>query len=185
MNILLLYYSRHGHVAALARQLAQGIQQAGAEAVVRLIPGSEGDAPYATVDDLRRCHGLMLGSPGYFGSMAAPVKDFLDSCTPLWLDGCLIGKAASVFCATDSQHGGNETVLHHLSVPLLHLGMVLVPVPYSIAALHDTRTGGSPYGPTHVACHSNSNQLSDDESRLCLAHARHFVAIARKLMTAP
>jgi NAD(P)H dehydrogenase (quinone) len=178
--ILVLYYSRHGATAELAQQISRGIGRvAGMEARVRTVPAvsavteaSESaipasGPPYATLDDLRDCAGLVLGSPTRFGNMAAPLKYFIDSTSALWASGTLADKPAAVFTSTQTLHGGQESTLLSMMLPLLHHGMYLVGLPYTEAALSTTRTGGSPYGATHVASLSTAAaQLSEDEKHL-------------------
>jgi len=179
-TILVLYYSRGGRTAALARHAARGVESAGAIARVRTVPPVApstsvadppvpGDGPpYAELVDLVETDGLLLGSPTRFGNMAAPLKYFLDSTSELWLAGTLVDKPAGVFTTTSSAHGGQESTLLSMTLPLLHHGMLIVGVPYTEPALFDTRTGGSPYGATHLATPWNTS-LSKDE--ITVAHA--------------
>jgi NAD(P)H dehydrogenase (quinone) len=179
-TILVLYYSRGGRTAALARHAARGIESSGAIARIRTVPPvaptttasdppvpNEGP-PYAELADLVEADGLLLGSPTRFGNMAAPLKHFLDSTSELWLAGTLADRPAGVFTATSSAHGGQESTLLSMTLPLLHHGMLIVGVPYTEAALFETRTGGSPYGATHLATAWNP-ALSKDE--IAVAHA--------------
>ncbi|RMG30951.1 MAG: NAD(P)H:quinone oxidoreductase [Gammaproteobacteria bacterium] len=193
-EILVLYYSRHGATAAMARQVARGVESvAGARARLRTVPEvspvcaaveeeipAEGP-PYATLDDLKACAGLALGSPTRFGNMAAPLKHFIDQTSPLWLEGALIGKPAGVFTSTASLHGGQETTLLGMMLPLLHHGMLLVGLPYSETALLTTRTGGTPYGPSHFAGPDDALPLSEEERTLCRALGRRIAEVARRL----
>jgi NAD(P)H dehydrogenase (quinone) len=164
IEILVLYYSRSGATAELARQVCRGVESvAGASAKLRTVApvkaGSEepaktvpdSGAAYATLEDLRMAHGLVLGSPTRFGSMAAPLKHFLEGTSGLWLTGALAGKPAGVFTSTQTIHGGQESTLLSMMLPLLHHGMYLVGLPYTEQALSETRSGGSPYGASHVA----------------------------------
>lgn len=179
--VLVLYYSRHGATREMAQQIAQGVERAGLEARLRTVPAVSADceatAPdipergdlYASLDDLAGCAGLVLGSPTRFGNMAAAMKYFLDGTTALWLNGALIDKPAAVFTSTGSLHGGQESTLLTMMLLLLHHGMVMVGLPYSEPALSATRTGGTPYGASHWAGSDNSQQVSDDELRLCQA----------------
>jgi NAD(P)H dehydrogenase (quinone) len=179
-TILVLYYSRGGRTAALARHAARGVESAGAIARIRTVPpvsptttASEPPVPkdgppYAELADLVDADGLLLGSPTRFGNMAAPLKHFLDSTSELWLAGTLADRPAGVFTSTSSAHGGQESTLLSMTLPLLHHGMLIVGVPYTEAALFDTRTGGSPYGATHLATAWNT-ALSKDE--IAVAHA--------------
>jgi NAD(P)H dehydrogenase (quinone) len=181
-EILVLYYSRRGNVADMARQVARGVGKVvGCTARLRTVPAvsSETEAvadavpargdPYATLDDLRECTGLALGSPAYFGNMAAPLKFFLDTTTPLWLSGTMIGKPAAVFTSSSSLHGGQESTLLSMMLPLLHHGMLIVGLPYSETALNETKTGGTPYGASHVTGTKGGQALSEDEKKLCQA----------------
>ena len=182
VDILVLYYSRHGSTAQLAAQVSRGINGVdGAIARQRTVPGVSSDTtatapeipaegpPYATLADLKECGGLVMGSPTRFGNMAAPLKYFLDGTSGDWLAGTLTGKPAGVFTSTGSQHGGQETTLLSMALPLIHHGMLLVGVPYSEPSLSTTRTGGTPYGASHVAFEPGDNQLSEDEARIARA----------------
>jgi len=182
-DILVLYYSRHGSVANLATQVGRGINGVdGAVARMRTVPPvtaansprlpdvPNDGPPYASAADLAECAGLVLGSPTRFGNMAAPLKHFLDGTGTEWLSGTLCGKPAGVFTSTSSLHGGQESTLLSMSLPLLHHGMLLVGVPYTEQALMDTRTGGSPYGATHFAPASSDSTPSEHEARI----ARHL-----------
>lgn len=174
--VLVLYYSRTGSTAQLAQYVARGIESVeGVEARIRTVPPvsttceavdksvpDEG-APYATLDDLRDCKGLALGSPTRFGNMAAPLKYFLDGTSSLWLAGNLINKPAGVFSSTASMHGGQESTLISMMLPLLHHGMMILGVPYSEPALSNTASGGTPYGATHVSGIANDNMMTEDE----------------------
>jgi NAD(P)H dehydrogenase (quinone) len=191
-TILVLYYSRGGRTAALARHAARGVESAGAIARVRTVPPvaatttasdppvpGEGP-PYAELADLVEADGLLLGSPTRFGNMAAPLKHFLDSTSELWLAGTLADRPAGVFTATSSAHGGQESTLLSMTLPLLHHGMLIVGVPYTEAALFDTRTGGSPYGATHLATAWNT-ALSKDEITVAHALGARVARIAMRL----
>ncbi len=195
-EILVLYYSRHGSTAELARQVCRGIESvAGATARLRTVPPVRAEserpvkpvpdsgAPYATLADLRETRGLLLGSPTRFGNMAAPLKYFLDGTSSLWLDGGLAGKPAGVFTSTQTQHGGQETTLLSMMLPLIHHGMYLVGIPYTERALTTTRTGGSPYGASHVAGHDAGAQLSDDEKQLAQVLGKRVAELAVRLAT--
>ena len=174
--VLVLYYSRSGSVRQLAQYIARGVEHVdGVEARMRTVPPvsttceavdstvPEVGAPYASLEDLRNCAGLALGSPTRFGNMAAPMKYFLDGTSSLWLAGDLVDKPACVFSSTGSMHGGQETTLMSMMLPLLHHGMLLLGLPYTEQALNDTQTGGTPYGVTHVAGVSNDKPVSQDE----------------------
>ena len=186
-KILIVYYSRHGSVARMAEQISLGVDSNPAcEAVVRSLPAisAEGDTdiavPPAQISDLESCAGLILGSPGYFGNMSAPMKHFLDQTSALWLSGSLIDKPAGVFTATQSLHGGQETVLTSMMLPLLHHGMLISGIPYSEAALNQTTAGGTPYGASHVAGPSG-RPLSEHESNACRALGKRIADLADKL----
>ena len=191
-TILVLYYSRGGRTAALARHAARGVESAGAIARIRTVPPvsptttasdppvpTDGP-PYAELADLVEADGLLLGSPTRFGNMAAPLKHFLDSTSELWLAGTLADRPAGVFTATSSAHGGQESTLLSMTLPLLHHGMLIVGVPYTEAALFDTRTGGSPYGATHLATAWNT-ALSKDEIAVAHALGARVARIAMRL----
>jgi NAD(P)H dehydrogenase (quinone) len=188
-QILVVYYSRDGSTAELARQACRGIESvAGASATLRTVPpvsaSSEAPArpvpeqgpPYATLEELRRADGLMLGSPTRFGNMAAPLKYFIDGTAALWLDGSLSGKPAAVFTASQSMHGGQESTLLSMMLPLLHHGMYLVGLPYSERGLNATRSGGTPYGASHVG--GVQQEISDDERVLAQALGRRVALLA-------
>ena len=188
--VLVLYYSRHGHVKMLADQIAQGIESAGMEARLRTVPAvstvceataesipDSGDI-YCSEDDLANCSGLLLGSPTRFGNMAAPLKYFLDGTAGLWMNGALINKPAGAFTSTSSLHGGQESTLLTMMVPLLHHGMVFTGVPYSELALSATTTGGTPYGASHV----EADTLSDHEIQICQTQGKRIALLATKLL---
>ena len=194
LQILVLYYSQNGSTLNLARQIARGIESvSGCEAVLRTVPkvsavceAVEGDipdsgAPYVTAADLKNCAGLALGSPTRFGNMAAAVKYFLDGTITQWIGGELIGKPATVFTSTASLHGGQESTLLTMMLPLLHHGMVISGVPYSEAALNHTETGGTPYGASHVSGSEGRSGLSKDEQQIALAQGRRLAELALKL----
>jgi NAD(P)H dehydrogenase (quinone) len=191
-TVLVLYYSRGGRTAALARQAARGVESAGAVAQLRTVPPvtaataeplpavpADGP-PYCELEDLADADGLLLGSPTRFGNMAAPLKHFLDSTSELWLSGRLANKPAGVFTSSSSPHGGQESTLLSMHLPLLHHGMLIVGVPYTETALFETRTGGSPYGATHVATPWNTS-LSADESAVARALGARVARLALTL----
>ncbi len=193
-EILVLYYSRHGNVAQMARQVARGVEQeSGAVARLRTVPPvsavSEATAPavpasgppYATLADLVECDGLALGSPTRFGNMAAPLKHFIDGTSELWLSGALRDRPAALFTSTASLHGGQEATLLSMALPLLHHGMLIVGLPYSEPDLLSTATGGTPYGASHLAGVAADHALSDEEKRLCQALGRRLAGIALRL----
>lgn len=194
-EILVLYYSRHGAVANMAKHIARGIAEvAGISARIRALPAvstlcetreqdiPDSGPPYATTDDLRQCAALALGSPAYFGNMAAPVKYFLDQTTDLWLSGNLIGKPAAVFTSTSSMHGGQESTLLSMMQPLLHHGMILLGIPYSESALHHTKSGGTPYGASHLSAAKGKSDLTDEEKQLCHALGKRLAQTTAKLL---
>ena len=193
-EILVLYYSRSGATAELARQVCRGVESAAsATARLRTVPAvtaaSEAPAkpipasgpPYATLDDLRETQGLVLGSPTRFGNMAAPLKHFLDGTGSLWLSGTLSGKPAGVFTSTQTLHGGQETTLVSMMLPLLHHGMYLVGLPYTEPALSETRSGGTPYGASHVGSGTNVPVLTEAEKLLAQALGRRVAELAVRL----
>ncbi|WP_299591817.1 NAD(P)H:quinone oxidoreductase [uncultured Microbulbifer sp.] len=190
--VLILYYSRSGTTASMAAELARGVEQAGGNARLRTVPSVSPDteaslppvpdagAPYCTKDDLRHCAGLLLGSPTRFGNMASPLRHFLDQTSDMWLDGSLTGKPAAVFTSTGSLHGGQETTLISMMLPLLHHGMLIAGIPYSEAALMHTTTGGTPYGASHWSGNS-AGGLSEDEIKLCRALGQRVGNLAQQL----
>ena len=193
-RILVLYYSRHGSTAALARQVARGVERAaGATAILRTVPAVTADhearapelpeqgPPYASLADLATADGLLLGSPTRFGNMAAPLKYFLDGTSELWLSGALAGKPAGVFTSTATAHGGQESTLLTMMLPLFHHGMLLVGLPYTEPALSETSTGGTPYGASHVAGHPPSATLSEHERRLAQTLGQRVATVASTL----
>ncbi|WP_333606738.1 NAD(P)H:quinone oxidoreductase [Arsukibacterium sp.] len=188
-QVLVLYYSRHGAVAALAEKIAVGIHQGGAEAVIRCIAPLQATAnaiaasrhPIIQLDELKKCDGLAFGSPVRFGNMAAEAKAFWDSTTSCWLKGELIDKAAGVFTSSGSMHGGNEANLLSMMLPLLHHGMVLMGIPYSEPELHKTQSGGTPYGPSHVSGMNGDSQLSVAEQRLAIAFGKRLALLSSAL----
>jgi NAD(P)H dehydrogenase (quinone) len=197
-DILVLFYSRYGGTAALARQVARGIDAVpGATAKLRTVPPvaavteavappvPETGAPYATLADLESCSGLVLGSPVRFGNMAAPLKAFLDTTSALWISGGLAGKPAGVFASGQTLHGGQETTLLSMMLPLLHHGMVLVGIPYTEQSMTATHAGGSPYGASHVAGSAERTQLTDQERTTARALGRRIAQLAVTLATAP
>ncbi len=191
-TILILYYSRDGATATMANHIARGVESVeGAEAVLRTVPEvsalCEKTAPsipaegaiYATLDDLKNCHGLAMGSPTRFGNMAAPLKYFLDSTTPLWFAGALAGKPAGLFTSTGSMHGGHESTLLSMMLPLLHHGMMILGLPYTEHDLRESTTGGTPYGASHLAM--DTEVLSAHEKNLCRALGTRLAVTAMRL----
>jgi NAD(P)H dehydrogenase (quinone) len=193
-EVLVLYYSRGGSVARLARQVARGVGEVeGCSARLRTVPPvaavtqtaappvPEEGAPYVERRDLAECAGLALGSPTRFGNMAAPMKHFIDGLGSEWASGTLVDKPAAVFTSTSTMHGGNESTLLSMQVPLLHHGCVLVGIPYTEAALNTTRTGGTPYGASHYAGLKDDPQPSDDEAVLARVLGRRIAQLAARL----
>ena len=179
-KILILYFSRNGTTAEMANHIARGVDSvSGAEAVVRTVPDISSvcektaesipahGATYATLQDLKQCDGLALGSPTHFGNMASPLKYFIDGTTEIWLSGALVGKPAGVFTSTGSMHGGQESTLLSMMLPLMHHGMLLLGLPYTESALRETTSGGTPYGPSHLSLEQTG--LTDHEKKLCQA----------------
>lgn len=194
LEILVLYYSHHGSVRELARHIALGIGQVpGTIARLRTVPRvstvceatesgiPESGAPYVEANDLEECAGLALGSPTRFGNMAAPMKYFLDSTSAQWLKGALVGKPAAVFTSTTTMHGGQESTLLSMMLPLLHHGMLILGLPYTETALSTTREGGTPYGASHVAGVDGSITASENERLLAIALGRRLAETAKRL----
>lgn len=191
--ILILYYSRQGATRRMAAEIAAGVEAAGIESRLRTVPpvspvceATEADIPaegdvYCSADDLQQCAGLALGSPTRFGNMAAPLKYFLDSTSSQWINGDLIGKPAVVFTSTGSMHGGQESTLLSMMLPLFHHGMVLAGLPYSESLLNTTTSGGTPYGASHVAGINNDRPVNADETVLCRALGNRLARLAIKL----
>lgn len=191
--ILVLYYSHKGAVAAMAEQMARGIEKSGIEARIRTVPSvsadtqaSQADIPddgplFCTEEDLRNCSGLLLGSPVRFGNMAAALKYFLDGTSNLWLTGELVNKPAAVFTSSSSLHGGQESTLLSMMLPLLHHGMVIAGIPYTEPELMDTLSGGTPYGVSHYAGKQSNLALSSEEIALCQAQGFRIAQLAKKL----
>lgn len=191
--VLILYYSRNGATRHMAYKIAHGVEETSVEARIRTVPAistvcetTESDIPdsddlYAELSDLEECSGLIFGSPTRFGNMAAPMKYFLDSTSGLWLKGALENKPAGVFTSTSSLHGGQETTLLTMMLPLLHHGMVMMGLPYSEPDLGKTASGGTPYGPSHTAGHESNNPITKEESRLCIALGKRIAETAKKL----
>jgi len=195
-EILVLYYSRYGATESLAREICLGVDSAsGASARLRTVPpvstvceATEDSVPadgpaYVSREDLDECAGLLLGSPTRFGNMAAPLKYFLDSTGGEWMSGTLEGKPAGLFTSTSTLHGGQESTLLSMAIPLLHHGMLLVGVPHSIDALNTTRSGGTPYGASHVTWNRTPDTLSDDEKTVARALGRRVAELAARLGT--
>ena len=193
-QILVLYYSRNGSTAEMAKQIARGAEAIeGVEALLRTVPEvsetceasepqvPESGAPYVSLDELKSCDALALGSPGRFGNMAAPLKYFIEKTSSQWLSGSLVGKPAGVFTATSSLHGGQESTLLSMMLPLLHHGMLISGLPYTESELLTTSTGGTPYGPTHVSGEKSDIPLSTEEKALCLALGKRLAKLSKVL----
>jgi len=189
-DILVLYYSRHGATADMAQQIAVGIEEGGCSARLRTVANvstvaeaTESDIPksgppYVTLDDMQECIALALGSPTRFGNMAAELKYFFDSTSPIWLSGEMVNKPAAVFTSTSSLHGGQESTLLSMMLPLLHHGMQLIGIPYTETTLLKTQTGGTPYGASHTSGIDGDLPLSDDEKTLCQALGKRLALTA-------
>jgi len=195
-EILVLYYSRYGATAEMAQLIARGIEEVpGAEARIRTVPAvstvceataeeiPDAGPPYATHDDLKECIGLALGSPTRFGNIASALKYFFDGTSDLWLSGTLAGKPAAAFTSSSSMHGGQETTLLSMAIPLIHHGMFMVGLPYSEIDLMHTNSGGTPYGASHVAGSDSHREISDEEKRLCMALGKRLAEASLKLAT--
>lgn len=196
-EILVVYYSRNGSTAQLARQVCRGVEavdgvtarlrsvppvSAESDRAVRAVP--EDGAPWATLDDLRECDGLILGSPVRFGNMAAPLKHFLDQTSSLWLQGTLVDKPAAAFTSSQTLHGGQESTLLSMLTPLLHHGMVFVGLPFTEKGINETRSGGTPYGASHVGVTAQDGRLTEEETSLARALGQRVARIARVLKAA-
>ena len=193
-EILVLYYSRYGATAAMAQLVTHGVESvAGCQVRLRTVPPvsticeatadtipAEGP-PYVSLEDLRECAGLAFGSPTRFGNMAAPLKHFIDSTSSLWLSGELAGKPAAVFTSTSSLHGGQETTLLSMMLPLLHHGMLILGLPYTETELLSTTSGGTPYGPSHTAGADSKRPLSEEEKHLCVALGKRLAETVARL----
>lgn len=197
MDVLVLYYSRYGATAEMARHVCRGVESvSGTHARLRTVPAISTVAetavceipadgpPYATHDDLKQCAGLILGSPTRFGNMAAALKYFFDGTGGLWLSGVLAGKPAGVFTSTSSLHGGQETTLLSMMLPLLHHGMLIVGLPYTERGLMETTEGGTPYGPSHRSGLNSDRKLADVEKQLCQTLGARVANLAKRLQTA-
>ena len=190
-KILIIYYSNKGTTKKMAEKISRGVNSVdGVEEIIRTLPdikntyeseiANKDNILYATNDDLSNCDAVIMGSPTHFGNMAAPMKVFLDGTTSEWFNNTLCGKPAGVFTSTSSIHGGQETTLITMMIPLLHHGMIIAGIPYSEADLNDTRTGGSPYGPTHFSG-DNVEDLSKNEINLCISFGVRISNLAKKL----
>lgn len=190
-EILVLYYSRHGSISMMAKAISRGIASVdGCSARVRTLPDVSAATvatedsipasgpPYADISDFDECAGVILGSPAYFGSMAAPLKHFLDQSTPQWLSGALVNKPAAAFTSSSSFHGGQETALFSMLVPLMHHGALIVGIPYTEEALNTTKTGGAPYGATHISGQDGKMPFTEEEKSLCHALGKRVAKLA-------
>lgn len=195
IRVLILFYSHSGATQKMAEIIAEGVEKTGAEAVIRTVPSVSPDtkasapeipeegAIYCTQDDLIKCDGLAMGSPTRFGNMAAAMKYFLDGTGAIWMNGNLVNKPASVFTSSSSMHGGQETTLVSMMLPLLHQGMVIAGLPYTEPSLSSTTTGGTPYGVSHYAGTNSDLELSEHEKALCLAQGKRMAILANSLKT--
>ncbi|WP_196138311.1 NAD(P)H:quinone oxidoreductase [Aliikangiella sp. G2MR2-5] len=193
LKVLIIYYSAGGATRQLAKLISSGVEQTGAEAVLRTVPrvstnceATESDIPeqgdlYATTDDLLKCDALVVGSPCRFGNMAAPLKYFFDQTSDMWMGGKLANKPVSFFTSSSSMHGGQESTLLSMMIPFLHHGMLVCGLPYSETELLHTESGGSPYGVTHWDGSNNNRPISDSEKRLAIAQGKRIAAVAQKL----
>ena len=190
-KILIVYYTKNGSTKKMAEKISMGVKMInGVEPLLRTLPdignfneeqiSNDDNILFATNEDLNNCDGLIIGSPTHFGNMAAPLKLFLDKTTNEWFNNALSGKPAGAFTSTSSMHGGQETTLITMMIPLLHHGMIISGLPYSEKELHETNTGGTPYGPTHLS-NGNKNDLSDDETKLCISFGKRIATLASKL----
>lgn len=192
--ILVLYYSRYGSVKQMAQHIARGVESvSGLEARIRTVPPvsptieatdpviPDSGATYVTLDDLKNCAGLALGSPTRFGNMAAPMKYFIDTTSSLWLSGQLVNKPAVVFSSTASLHGGQETTLISMMLPLFHLGFIVAGIPYTEPDLNTTQSGGTPYGASHYTGPAGKNSFTEEEQRLCFALGKRLATLTLKL----
>jgi NAD(P)H dehydrogenase (quinone) len=195
--VLVLYYSVYDHTKQMAQQVARGVEEMGVDAMLRTVaPVSttceavdkaipDAGAPYATVEELKNCSGLAMGSPTRFGNMAAAMKYFWDGTSSLWLSGALVNKPAGVFTSTASMHGGQETTLLTMMMPLLHHGMIIAGVPYTVPELMTTQSGGTPYGPSHFAGSDSKKALTDEEKKQCQALGRRIADLSLRLKAEP
>jgi NAD(P)H dehydrogenase (quinone) len=193
-HVLVLYYSKHGLTKKIAESIVKGVESEGVEALLRTVPEvstnidesilavPENGAPYVTLEELANCDGLALGSPTHFGNMSGAMKHFWDTTSGLWLKGSLIDKPACAFTSSSSLHGGQETTLISMMMPLIHHGMIFMGVPYSVAGLHKTTTGGTPYGASAVAADKKA-KLSHEEEEIAISQGKRLAKIAKQLKT--
>ena len=194
-NILVLYYSNNGATESLARQVCTGVDSIeNAAAVLRTVPSvstvcestekliPSNGPPYVNKKDLANCSGLIMGSPTYFGNMAAPLKYFLDSTSSEWLSGVLAGKPAGFFTSSSSPHGGQESTLLSMAIPLLHHGMIIVGIPYTLKEISTTKSGGGPYGASHITWNQDNEELTNEEKKVAQVIGKRVTQIAKKLI---
>lgn len=183
-DILILYYSKNDSTKKMARVIARGIESSGnVSTIIRTVNSNhykESDDPIVSKEDLKKCVGMIIGSPTHFGNMAAPLKAFFDTTTEEWFNNTLENKLGGVFTSTSSMHGGQETTLLSMMLPLIHHGMIIVGVPYSEKQLSSTKSGGTPYGPSHVS-HNQVSDLSEEEKTICLSYGKRFGLLANKI----
>ena len=185
--ILIIYYSKHGTTKNLAKYISYGVESNSMEALIRTVPNSfeksknVAEHKFASTEELSNCAGVILGSPSYFGNMAAPLKNYIDKTSNIWVNGNLLNKPAAVFCSSSSMHGGQETTLVSMMIPLIHHGAIIVGLPFYKTSLINTKGGGSPYGPTHVNMNRKGNKISDIEKELCISLGKRVSSIASKL----
>jgi len=184
VNILIIYYSSNGSTKKMARLISRGVEMVeGVTSVIRTVNNKLDDNSSDVIvekSELKQCSGLIIGSPTHFGNMASPLKEFIDTTTAEWFNGDLTGKPAGVFTSTSSLHGGQESTLLSMMLPLLHHGMLITGVPYSEKRLVNTKTGGTPYGPSHVSFNSDK-EISDDEKEICISFGKRIATLALKL----
>lgn len=189
-NVLIIYYSKHGTTRKLAEYISIGIEKNSVNAVIRTVPNINNkekkydkqlDHSIVSLEDVKKCSGIILGSPCYFGNMAAPLKHYIDQTTDIWINGLLVNKPAAVFCSSSSMHGGQETTLVSMMFPLLHHGAILVGVPFFKTHLMHTAKGGSPYGPTHVNDNQKENQINEIEKKICISLGKRVSDLVVKI----
>ena len=185
--ILIVYYSKHGTTKELAKYISYGVEQNNMESIIRTVPDifnntkKNNEHKYASVNELSKCSGVVLGSPSYFGNMAAPLKNYIDKTSNIWINGDLLNKPAGFFSSSSSMHGGQETTLISMMLPFIHHGSIIVGLPFYKTNLINTKCGGSPYGPTHVNFNKKNNAISTIEKELCIKFGKRISKIAKKL----
>ena len=186
-NILIIYYSKHGTTKKLAEYIANGIEKNPVEAILRTVPNISNtknentDYPFVSHEDVKKCSGIILGSPSYFGNMAAPLKHYIDQTSNIWINGSLVNKPAAVFCSSSSMHGGQETTLLSMMFPLLHHGAIILGIPFFKTNLMNTKNGGTPYGASHVNNNRKENSITDIEKDLCINLGKRVSDLVIKL----